>query len=158
MISLEIRAITISQPWASLIASGDKWIENRTWPTNHRGKIAIHAGVGTQYLSKHELTKYPTGCVIAIANLIACERLSFIQDMARSPVDQNDPIELHAKMDKHKPGFPKSLYRTWLQAADHQYAEGPYCWILDDVQPVKHYPCRGFQGLWSISSFLLELV
>ncbi len=76
--------------------------------------------------------------------------------MARSPVDKHDPIELHGKLEKHRPGFAKSLFRTWLQAAEHQYAEGPYCWILDDVRPVKHFPCRGFQGLWSISAELLE--
>ncbi len=55
----DIKALTISQPYASLIASGEKWIENRTWPTAHRGKLAIHAGVGTQYLNKSELAKYP---------------------------------------------------------------------------------------------------
>ncbi|MEO8269199.1 MAG: ASCH domain-containing protein, partial [Aureliella sp.] len=73
-----MKAITISQPFATLIASGEKWIENRTWPTSHRGRIAIHAGLGKQYLNKKELEEYPTGCIVAIGKLVACERIKKI--------------------------------------------------------------------------------
>ncbi|RCG19073.1 ASCH domain-containing protein [Sphaerisporangium album] len=38
-----MRALSIQQPWAHLIASGVKDIENRTWKTAHLGLIAIHA-------------------------------------------------------------------------------------------------------------------
>ena len=38
-----MKAITIKQPWASLIAAGLKDIENRTWKTNFRGRVLIHA-------------------------------------------------------------------------------------------------------------------
>lgn len=38
-----MKAISIKQPWASLIANGIKDIENRTWKTNFRGKVYIHA-------------------------------------------------------------------------------------------------------------------
>ena len=38
-----MKAISIKQPWASLIAHGIKDIENRTWKTNYRGKVYIHA-------------------------------------------------------------------------------------------------------------------
>lgn len=38
-----MKALSIKQPWASLIAHGIKNIENRTWRTNFRGKIYIHA-------------------------------------------------------------------------------------------------------------------
>lgn len=40
-----MKAITIKQPWASLIVSGLKDIENRTWKTNFRGRVLIHAGM-----------------------------------------------------------------------------------------------------------------
>lgn len=39
-----MKAITIKQPWASLIVEGIKDIENRTWKTNFRGRVLIHAG------------------------------------------------------------------------------------------------------------------
>lgn len=39
-----MKAITIKQPWASLIVEGIKDVENRTWPTKFRGRVLIHAG------------------------------------------------------------------------------------------------------------------
>ncbi len=39
-----MKALTIRQPWASLIAHGVKTIETRSWKTSYRGPIAIHAG------------------------------------------------------------------------------------------------------------------
>lgn len=38
-----MKALSIKQPWASLIAHGINDIENRTWKTNFRGRIYIHA-------------------------------------------------------------------------------------------------------------------
>lgn len=38
-----MKALSIKQPWASLIAHGIKDIENRTWKTSFRGRIYIHA-------------------------------------------------------------------------------------------------------------------
>ena len=46
-----MKAISIKQPWASLIVHGIKDIENRTWATKYRGKVLIHAS-GTWF-------KYP---------------------------------------------------------------------------------------------------
>ncbi|MFD7161302.1 SLOG family protein [Kribbella sp. NPDC059898] len=36
-------ALSIQQPWAGLIMSGAKGVENRTWQTTHRGRILVHA-------------------------------------------------------------------------------------------------------------------
>jgi len=38
-----MKAITIKQPWASLIVEGVKDIENRTWKTSFRGRVLVHA-------------------------------------------------------------------------------------------------------------------
>lgn len=38
-----MKAITLWQPWASLVAVGAKTIETRSWSTKHRGPLAIHA-------------------------------------------------------------------------------------------------------------------
>jgi hypothetical protein len=38
-----MRALSIKQPWASLIVHGFKRFEMRNWPTRHRGRILIHA-------------------------------------------------------------------------------------------------------------------
>jgi len=39
------KALTVRQPWASLIIEGHKNIENRSRPTKYRGLLAIHAGL-----------------------------------------------------------------------------------------------------------------
>lgn len=38
-----MKALSIKQPWASLIVHGIKDVENRTWRTHYRGKIYIHS-------------------------------------------------------------------------------------------------------------------
>jgi hypothetical protein len=38
-----VKAITLTQPWATLVAIGAKRIETRNWSTKYRGPIAIHA-------------------------------------------------------------------------------------------------------------------
>lgn len=39
-----MKAITVLQPWATLLVTGKKHIETRSWKTNYRGEILIHAG------------------------------------------------------------------------------------------------------------------
>jgi hypothetical protein len=39
------RVLTVKNPWAALIAKGVKDVENRTWHTEYRGPLAIHAGL-----------------------------------------------------------------------------------------------------------------
>jgi len=38
-----LRALSLRQPWAWLVTNGSKDIENRSWHTNHRGPLLIHA-------------------------------------------------------------------------------------------------------------------
>jgi hypothetical protein len=37
-------ALSVRQPWAWAIVYGNKNIENRTWQTEYRGPVLIHAG------------------------------------------------------------------------------------------------------------------
>ncbi len=41
-----MKTLTLTQPWAQLIAIGAKRIETRSWGTKYRGPIAIHAAKG----------------------------------------------------------------------------------------------------------------
>ena len=71
-----MKAITIKQPFASLIAAGIKEYEFRTWKTNYRGEILIHAGksIDKDAMKKFDFLNldYPTGCIIAKAKLTDC--------------------------------------------------------------------------------------
>jgi hypothetical protein len=87
-----MKALSIKQPWASLIAHGIKDIENRTWKTNFRGKIYIHAsaklaapknrlgGLMPDNISATDLDwyewvwnkKYPVSAIIGEVEIIDC--------------------------------------------------------------------------------------
>lgn len=116
-----MNALTICQPYADMIATGEKAIENRTWATDYRGPLAIHAGKSRAWLDDGDEAERPEmafGAVIAICRLRGCVRL---EDL---------PLDLRGDM----------------------HANGPWCWLLEDVlrlpEPV---PARGAQGLWNWS-------
>ena len=52
---IKLKVLTLRQPWATLVAEGIKKYEFRSWKTNYRGKILIHAGIG---IDKEDMKKY----------------------------------------------------------------------------------------------------
>lgn len=52
-----MKAITIKQPWATLIAEGYKEYEFRTWKIKYRGDILIHAGKGIDKKTMERIDK-----------------------------------------------------------------------------------------------------
>ena len=59
-----MKALSVKQPWANLIALGQKSIETRTWATDYRGELLIVS-------SKHPKIE-PAGFAIAVAQLVDC--------------------------------------------------------------------------------------
>lgn len=59
-----MKAVSIKQPWGSLIAHGIKDIENRTWPIKFRGRIYIHVSAAKKF--NIELTDEQTKLAIPI--------------------------------------------------------------------------------------------
>ena len=88
-----MKVITIKQPFASLIAEGIKEYEFRTWKTKYRGEILIHAGksINKEAMKKYEKynLNYPTGCIIAKANLTDCIK---IDKEAREMLKEKNPL------------------------------------------------------------------
>lgn len=88
-----MKVITIKQPFASLIAEGIKEYEFRTWKTKYRGEILIHAGksINKEAMKKFEKYNldYPTGCIIAKANLTDCIR---IDKESREMLKEKNPL------------------------------------------------------------------
>lgn len=50
-----MKAITLTQPWATLVAIGAKKIETRSWATGYRGRLAIHAAKGASEIGWPQL-------------------------------------------------------------------------------------------------------
>jgi activating signal cointegrator 1 len=139
-----IPALTLWQPWASLIQIGVKPFETRGWATAYRGPLAIHAGTDRRGLalcrgepeieqaladagylltfSPRDIDRgwraVPLGSIVAVADLVQCWRAEDIvaEDLA-------DPFD--------------------------DYSPGRWAWHLHRVQalpePIK---CKGLQGLW----------
>lgn len=123
-----MKALTICQPYAELIVRGEKVIENRTWPTTHRGLLYIHAGKSRAWFDDdaqliREFGKLPPfGAVVAIADLYDCVSI----------------VNLPAKL------------------RGNEHANGPWCWLLRNVSPIGPWPYRGAQGLFDIDD--LDLI
>ena len=152
-----MNAITLWQPWASLIAQGHKQIETRSWMPPNRAMeqpIAIHAAkrlvkpndVDDETRAKVEelmgwawYMDVPSyGVVVATATLTA-----------RIYVQHGSPSDVIAGcVDVLKDRF--SIY----EFPPHEYlfgdfTPGRWLWILTDVQPVDPpQPARGKQGIW----------
>ncbi len=84
---MQIPAVSLTQPWATMVALGYKTYETRTWTPKYRGLLAIHAAKGfdaeaiavcrrdpfRRLLIASGYTTpgaIPLGCVLAIVNLV----------------------------------------------------------------------------------------
>ena len=56
-------ALSIRQPWASLILKAGKDIENRDWPTKYRGRILIHAAKGMTQAEHADAIHFAVGAI-----------------------------------------------------------------------------------------------
>jgi hypothetical protein len=77
-----VKALSVKQPWASLIASGEKTIETRLWATDYRGDILI--------VSSKEPRIEPAGCAVAVVELIDCRPMTLRDEApAKCPIYEN---------------------------------------------------------------------
>lgn len=75
-----MKVLTIKQPWATLIINGYKRFEFRSWYTNYRGELLIHAGKSVDKEAMIRLEKYldcdiPIGKIIGKVNITDCIKL-----------------------------------------------------------------------------------
>lgn len=144
-----MKALTIWQPWAEAIATGAKRIETRSWPTNYRGPIAIHAAKKRVdehlYLGAMSATQWHAvldgyragplafGAVIAIAILKDCLRTEDIGTAAL------DAVRLGGNGGDV----------AWTERMLGNYERGRYGWAIRYVRRLpRPIPARGAQGLW----------
>lgn len=147
-----MKALTILQPWASLIACGAKHYETRSWKTNYRGKIAIHAGKGdtrgvfallplqTREAVRNALMQYklPIGSIIATADLVDCLKVVGTASLTLSDV-KNTKIFLENQAE--------IIDQKEILFGD--FSVGRYVWKLENIEIIKGpIPAKGRQGLW----------
>jgi hypothetical protein len=115
--------LTVRQPWASLILLGHKRVENRSWPTAHRGRLLAHAAARPEpvglwpdlALDLVPVRDLPVGVILGSVEVYDCRALADLPaDFALDPL-----------------------------------AAGPYCWLLRNPRPLA-VPVRrkGALSLW----------
>jgi ASCH domain len=80
---LKLKILSIRQPWASLIVSGAKDVENRTWPTRYRGLVLIHASLQADAPTSEDIERrfgvrlpsdLPLGGIVGMTEIVDCVR------------------------------------------------------------------------------------
>lgn len=143
-----MKAITVIQPWASLLAVGEKRIETRSWRTNYRGEILIHAGKKVPLwgicmmddaakekvmeifgnkdgIISNQFRTFPTGAIIGKANLVNCLR---IDELTMTLIKEQHPVEY----------------------VFGDFTPGRYAWVMSNPVLFENLiPASGKQGLWN---------
>jgi hypothetical protein len=131
-------ALTLTQPWATLVIDGAKRIETRSWRTPHRGRLGIHAAKGFPVEARatcmeppfaHALGLHrgwedlPRGALLGFVELIDCVPTTGIEVACISE-------------QEHDFG---------------DYGAGRWAWLLGEVEPLPEpIPMRGALSLWKI--------
>ena len=89
----KVKVLTIKEPWATLIIEGYKCYEFRSWKTNYRGKILIHAGLNLEKDMLERFKDYPIQCskgmIIGEATLVDC---ILVDEELNQKLIEMDPI------------------------------------------------------------------
>jgi hypothetical protein len=134
-----MKAISLLQPWATLVVMGVKKIETRSWSTPYRGRILIHASLGkagsiftdhptfTKYIP--DFKKLPLGAIIGEATLTAILR---VEDFALPDTEMNR--------------------MTLEEKAFGDYSPGRYGWLLEDAMAYDTpIVARGHLRMWEFA-------
>ena len=125
-----MKVLSIKEPWASLIMNNIKKIETRSWKTNYRGELFIHASLSTKNNISNEVLdlikdmKLNNGYIICKCKLVDCVYMT--EDFINN-IKNNNHIE--------------------YICGDYQL--GRYAWILDDIEAVDSIEVKGKLGIWN---------
>jgi hypothetical protein len=125
-LGMTMQALSVKQPWAWAIMHAGKDIENRNWPTNFRGRLAIHASKG---VTKAEYW----------------EDAAFIEEISGlRPPD-------YPMLDQR--GFIIGTVEVVSCVGDHRspWFFGEYGFVLAEPRPlVTPIYCKGQLGFWTV--------
>ncbi|MCA8998949.1 MAG: ASCH domain-containing protein [Planctomycetaceae bacterium] len=127
----EMTVLSVRQPWASLLLTGEDWCENRSWNTKYRGPLWIHASskieTGECNLWGIDKSKLTTSAILGCVELVD---VFHIDDLERrlKPIAQKYPLN---------------------EDVGASFVVGDYCWIVVNPQVLKTpIPCHGKLNLW----------
>lgn len=123
-----IKVITLKQPWATLVASGYKKYEFRSWNTKYRGEIYIHAGKG---VDKKAIKRFESLNLEYPSSRILCK------------CDIIDTIKLDERINKIINSSNELVYGS----NDNRTG---YAWKLDNIEKVNiDLKINGKLSIWN---------
>lgn len=140
-------ALTVWQPYASLLARGLKEFETRGWKTDYRGPIYIHAA--SKPLDE-------------VLRLMEGHTVAFVEDLLTiSP--ENYPTGVILARTELVDCVPMTLRFMRTVSTDEQYLgdwrPGRFAWQVENIELLDEpVPCRGRQGLWAVPADILRAV
>lgn len=141
-----MKALSIWQPYAHFIIHGAgqgrlmKDVENRTWRTNYRGRIAIHAGRDRRCCIQPGPGIWPPGVVLP-----PIEEMAF--GAVIGTVELVDVVHVEQLRRGNIP-FDRWVGSPW--------AWGPWCWLVRDPVPCRPISCRGLPSLFDLPEDVLS--
>ena len=147
-------AITLHQPWATLIALGIKTVETRSWPAPERllGQvIAVHAGKRVVRRPGDRIERelrarlgddwsrtIPARAVLATVTLAGMARVEYVDPMTGHAV-HDGPTEVGCAA-----GSGRTPIDPW-----GDFSSGRWLWFLDGVEVLPEpVPAVGYQSFW----------
>ena len=132
------RCLTLTQPWATLVAIGAKRFETRSWRTGHRGAIAIHAAKG-----------FPPECVNLwirepFRNALRSGGINHPLELPRGQVIAIVMLKDCVSTNHFKPAWHTDEF------AFGDYSANRYAWQLDDAARIKPFDAKGALGIWRL--------
>ena len=129
-----MKVLTLKQPWATLVAEGIKKYEFRSWKTNYRGKILIHAGIGIDEEAMKKFAglnlTFPSKKILAEVEIVDC---LFLDDELNKKIISENNIAYGSKK-----------------------REG-YAWMLDNIKKINYEKeINGKLGLWNYDEGLIK--
>lgn len=159
-----MKALSIKQPWASLIcasrednpALGIKDIENRTWKTNFRGRIYIHASTN----SSAELSRLQFDEMMSEENIDLAWKIKEGEIPIRAIIGEVDIID--CVINHESIWAEKMKFDVCPDTGIHILQKGqPYIWNWVLANPVlyeKPIPAKGKLSFWEPDAQTLELI
>lgn len=150
-----MRALTLTQPWATLVIRGRKQVETRSWSTPYRGPLAIHAAAGWT-ADDREFAADLMDAGVLPQGWVTTNR-SIKPDLPLGRI--LGTVRLVGVI----PTFALVEYGPRTNIAQHvigplereygDYSPGRFAWLLADVEPFPEpIPARGALGLWDWSA------
>jgi activating signal cointegrator 1 len=130
------KALSLLQPWASLVVMGHKKIETRSWTTAYRGTLLIHASKGK------------AGALVAASPLVRAHIASFNALPFGAIIGE---VRLRDVLRIDATGLSPELLAqlTLEEKAFGDYTAGRYAWMLENAIMWNEFiPATGQLGLW----------